>query len=110
MQTRGCSDALFVAGRAVVNKQLPAFRLALLEPKDAQSPHTFAETAEVMEGALWQRARIVQVKAQQQGSNQRVVSQAMTELLWRDFFRFTSKKYASQSLKQHSSDAVAVCA
>ena len=52
----------------------------------------------------------MQVKAQQQGSNQRVVSQAMTELLWRDFFRFTSKKYASQSLKQRSSDAVAVCA
>ena len=55
-------------------------------------------------------AGAMQVKARQQGCNQKVVSQAMTELLWRDFFRFTSKKYASLSLKQRSPDAVAVCA
>ena len=35
-----------------------------------------------------------------------MVSQALSELLWRDFFRFTSKKYASLPLdKQHSSCA-----
>ena len=35
-----------------------------------------------------------------------MVSQALSELLWRDFFRFTSKKYASLPLdKQHSSYA-----
>jgi len=48
----------------------------------------------------------MQVKARQQESNENVVAQAMSELLWRDFFRFTSKKYASLSLeKQRSSRA-----
>ncbi|CAL5228304.1 g11410 [Coccomyxa viridis] len=61
-------------------------------------------------GCLSPRRMYQEVKAQQQGNNQKVVSQAMTELLWRDFFRFTSKKYASLSLKQSSPDAVAVCA
>ncbi len=62
------------------------------------------------QGLLQNTCIVMQVKAQQQGNNQKVVSQAMTELLWRDFFRFTSKKYASLSLKQSSPDAVAVCA
>ena len=59
---------------------------------------------------------ILQVHARQQGGNQKVVSQALSELLWRDFFRFTSKKYASLRMpldKQHSScapnDAAAAC-
>ena len=38
-----------------------------------------------------------------------MVSQALSELLWRDFFRFTSKKYASLPLdKQHSSSCAPV--
>ena len=40
----------------------------------------------------------LQVHARQQGGNQKVVSQALSELLWRDFFRLTSKKYASLPL------------
>lgn len=43
-----------------------------------------------------------QVQARQGAGDAELLSLARSELLWRDFFRFTAKKYASASLQEAS--------
>ena len=48
-----------------------------------------------------------QVQAKQSSASERTVSLAHGELIWRDFFRFTTKKYASDcSNKKRAGEGV----
>ncbi|BDA46732.1 Cryptochrome DASH [Coccomyxa sp. Obi] len=53
-------------------------------------------------GCLSPRRMYAEVQARASSTNKALVAMAHGELLWRDFFRFTAKKYCADSIKKDS--------